>query len=37
MAETKITSIRADEETTAAFKKLVEQFPNASEALKALM
>ena len=37
MAETKITSIRADEETAAAFKKLTENFPNAGEALKALI
>ena len=37
MAETKITSIRADEETAAAFKKMTENFPNAGEALKALI
>lgn len=37
MAETKVTSIRADEETTAQFKAVLEQFPNAGECLKALM
>ncbi len=37
MAETKVTSIRADEETTARFKKLLEQSPNSSECLKVLI
>jgi len=37
MAETKVTSIRADEETTARFKKLLEQSPNSSECLKGLI
>lgn len=37
MAETKVTSIRADEETTLRFKELSEQYPNNAECLKALI
>ena len=37
MAETKVTSVRADEETTAQFKSLLEQFPNGTECLKTLL
>ena len=37
MAENKLTGIRADAETTAKFKELSEQFPNAGECLKALI
>lgn len=37
MAETKVTSIRADEETTSRFKELSEQYPNSAECLKALI
>jgi chromosome segregation ATPase len=37
MAETKLTGIRADAETTAKFKEISEQFPNAGECLKALI
>lgn len=37
MAETKVTSVRADEETTAQFKSLLEQFPNGTECLKMLL
>lgn len=37
MAETKVTSIRASEETTMRFKELSEQFPNSAECLKAMI
>ena len=37
MAETKVTSIRADEETTLRFKELSEQYSNSAECLKALI
>lgn len=37
MADTKVTSIRADEETTQRFKELAEQYPNSAECLKALI
>ena len=37
MADTKVTSIRTDEETAARFKEVAEQFPNGAECLKALI
>ena len=37
MAESKVYSIRADEEVIAKLKEVTEQFPNASEALRALL
>lgn len=37
MAESKVYSIRADEETLTKFKEVTEQFPNASEAMRALL
>ncbi|MGN0246699.1 MAG: hypothetical protein ACI4DK_12160 [Lachnospiraceae bacterium] len=37
MAESKVYSIRADEEVVAKLKEVTEQFPNASEAFKALL